>query len=178
MAEVDFVRSRSGERVKVRFTSARAVFHTSPVRWRDWVVRFWLAVLASLVLAWVGALAYFAGAPQVVATAFAVPGGVWLLGMLVCAVVWLLTKIVTFGFVELDLQWLARRVDGRAAPQPAGELPRDAVDGVSARRRFWRTIVHVETTDRGSVTFTRWGSRAGGRELADGFQRLAEAPRG
>ncbi|NUS54730.1 MAG: hypothetical protein HOV66_07690 [Streptomycetaceae bacterium] len=175
MAEVDFVRSRPGVRVKVRFTPSQAVFDTSPVRWRDWVVRFWLAVVASLALAWIGTLAYFAGAPEAVAVACAVPGGVWLVGLLVYGVLAVLTKIVTFGFVELNLQWLARRIDGRASVQPAGALATDAVEGVASRRRFRRTVVHVRTTDRGSVTFTRWGSRRDGRALAHGFQALAEA---
>lgn len=175
MAEVDFVRSRPGARVKVRFLPSQAVFHTSPVRWGDWVLRFWLTVLASLALAWIGTLAYFAGAPKAVAMACAVPGGVWLVGLLVYGVLAVLTKIVTFGFCELNLQWLARRVDRRASAQPAGALAADAVAGVAARRRFLRTIVHVQTTDRGSVTFTRWGHRQDGRDLADGFQRLAGA---
>lgn len=175
MAEVDFVRSRPGARVKVRFLPSQAVFYTSPIRWADWVVRFWLAVLASLALAWIGALAYFAGAPKSVAMACAAPGGVWLVGLLVYGVLAVLTKIVTFGFRELNLDWLARRVDGRAVVQPAGALATDAVTGVASRRRFRRTVVHVETADRGSVTFTRWGSRREGQALAGGFQRLAEA---
>ncbi|WP_345675106.1 hypothetical protein [Yinghuangia aomiensis] len=173
MAEVDFVRSRPGARVKVRFLPSQAVFYTSPVRWHDWVVRFWLAVLASLALAWIGTLAYFAGAPEVVAMACAVPGGVWLVGLLVYGVLAVLTKIVTLGFCELNLDWLARRIDGRAAVQPAGALATDAVVGVVSRRRFRRTVVHVRTTDRGSVAFTRWGSRRDGQALANGFQGMA-----
>lgn len=176
MAEVDFVRSRPGGRVKVRFMPGQAVFHTSPVRWRDWVVRFWLVVVASLALAWIGTLAYFAGAPETVAVACAVPGGVWLAGLLVYAVLAVLTKILTFGFVELNLDRLARRVDGRAVAQPAGALATDAVADVASRRRFRRTVVRVQTTDRGSVTFTRWGSRKDGHALAHGFQAMAGVP--
>lgn len=173
MPEVDYVGSKPGGRVKVRFESGQAVFHTSPVRWRDWVVRFWVAAGASLALAWVGFLVYQAGAPRSVATALAAPGGVIFLGLLVFGVLAALTSIVTFGTRRLSLDWLARRIDRRVEPRPQGALTAAAITRVTARRRFRRTIVRVGTTDRGTVTYTRWGARPVGRALAEGFQGLA-----
>lgn len=174
MTEVDFVGMKPGSRVQVRFESGRAVLHTAPVRWRDWVVRFWIAAAASLALAWIGFLVYQAGSPEKVATAFAAPGGALFLCLIVYGVLAVLTSILTLGTRQLNLAWLARRVDRRAgAPRPQGVFEAQAISVVSARRRFRRTVVRVEVAGGRPVTFTRWGGRPAGRALADGFQRLA-----
>lgn len=174
MTEVDYVHASPGDRVAIQFEPHQATLQTSPIRWRDWVRRFWWSVVGSFALSWVGFLAYQAGAPRAVATVLAIPIAIMFVLFLGCLVASILVMVFSLDTREMKFAWLARWVDRRAKPaQPLGAIPLGAVAQVATDRRFRRTVVRVTFTDQQTVTYTRWGYRHFGRVLSEGFQALA-----
>ncbi|ONI91661.1 hypothetical protein ALI144C_00940 [Actinosynnema sp. ALI-1.44] len=142
---------------------------------RTW---FWWSFGLSLVLAWIGAIPVFAfDAPKQVAFAFAVPGAVLLVGLvlygLIAAIVEFVAGIlVIFGLLTRKGR---RRLFGVSAREPQGllmVLPAHAVVGARATHHWRRVVVTVRMVDGVEFHYSRFGTRRHRRALQAGFTGL------
>ncbi|WP_344884527.1 hypothetical protein [Allokutzneria multivorans] len=175
---VSAVRAGRHGRVTVTFTPTGWELRPSPVTTADLSKWFWWSFGVSLLFAWLGFIPHLAGAPKEVAFAFALPGALLLLGLLLYGVFSVIAEFVAFLGAMFGLATRAGRKRLFASPRPSPDaapllvLPASAVAGARASRHWRRVVITVRMIDGIEFRYSRFGMRRHREDLERGFTKL------